>query len=216
MRLPLASGRIPSILPILDAGIAPAPLEELVAALAAGGAEWLQLRDKSADERSLYDRATVLRGVAEAHGLYLMVNDRVAIAAALGLGVHVGQRDLPPEAARELIGAHILGLSVDDLAELSTVASSPVDYVAVGPVFATDTKADAGVPIGVAAVAAARAATSKPLVAIGGIEPGNAEAVTRAGADCVAASSSLLLADDPVAATSALRAAAEAGLGQAR
>ena len=186
----------------------------MTAALSAGGASWLEYRDKRADDRTAFERAQTVAAAAGRHGLRLLVNDRVEIALAVcAAGVHVGQEDLPADVARRLLGPEaIIGLSVGDLEETAAAASLPVDYIAVGPIYATDTKADAGEPVGVELVAAVKAASSIPVVAIGGIIAANAAEVTAAGADCVAAVSALVDAADVEAATAGLLAAAEAGL----
>jgi thiamine-phosphate pyrophosphorylase len=107
--------------------------------------------------------------------------------------VHLGQDDLPPEAARRLLGADaIIGYSTHSLAQLAEAAKLPVDYIAFGPVFQTATKSDSARVVGLEGVRAARNATDKPLVAIGGITLEKARDVIDAGADSVAMISGLL------------------------
>jgi thiamine-phosphate pyrophosphorylase len=112
-------------------------------------------------------------------------------------GVHVGQEDLPPAACRTVLGAGALvGLSTHDLAQVSAAVREPIDYLAVGPVFPTRTKANPDPVVGLDLVRRARDLWSGPLVAIGGITAANAAEVVRAGADGVAVISALLDADD--------------------
>jgi thiamine-phosphate pyrophosphorylase len=119
----------------------------------------------------------------------------------------VGQDDLPPEAARAILGpAAIIGLSTHDLDQVHAAASAPVDYVALGPIFATGSKANPDPAVGPALLARARAHTKLPLVAIGGITRANAGEVVAAGADGVAVISDILRSSDWAAAARALEA----------
>lgn len=202
----------PAVLPVYDPAVATRSAEDVLPRLAAGGARWVEYRDKSAGDRDFLAAVRPVAAVAREHGLLLLVNDRVDVARLVGAGVHLGQEDLPAGAARDLLGADaVIGLSADSLADVVTASGLPVDYVAVGPVYATGSKADAGVPVGLEQVAAARAATGLPLVAIGGIGADTAAEVTAAGADCVAVLSALTAAADVLAAMRELLAAAERG-----
>jgi thiamine-phosphate pyrophosphorylase len=127
-------------------------------------------------------------------GVTLIVNDRADLALAAGWdGVHVGQDDLSPAGARRVLGdTRLVGVSTHSPAQVREADALPVDYIAVGPVFATQTKADPYPVISLDGVRAARAATKKPLVAIGGITRANARSVLDAGADSVAVISALL------------------------
>jgi thiamine-phosphate pyrophosphorylase len=132
------------------------------------------------------------------------VNDRADLARLAGAGgVHVGQDDLAPEAARAIVGdAACIGLSTHTLSQLDAALERRLDYVAVGPVFATATKASGYEPLGLAGVAAAAARTrprGTPLVAIGGITLDRAAEVVAAGADSVAVIADLLAGGDPAA-----------------
>ncbi|MFQ5743467.1 MAG: thiamine phosphate synthase [Acidobacteriota bacterium] len=206
----------PSILPIVDAALAKQEMEKLMPALAAAGATWVEYRDKRADDRLFHHRAGEALEAARQHGIALLINDRVDMALAVGAhGVHLGQEDLPVEVARRLLGPEmIVGLSVGKLEEAQVAELLPVDYIALGPVYATSTKPDAGEPVGLEMVRAVREATTIPLVAIGGITADNAAAVTAAGADCVAAASFLFGAPSPGDATRRLQAASMEGLRQ--
>ena len=122
------------------------------------------------------------------------MNDRADICVAADYdGVHVGQDDLSPQGARTVIGDdRILGVSTHNLEQLKEADAGPADYIAFGPVFATSSKRDHDPVVGLEGIRAARAATSKPLVAIGGITRANARSVIEAGADSVAVISDLL------------------------
>ena len=160
--------------------------------LAAGGATLIQFRDKSADATKALSRARELRRVLPE--ATLIMNDRADLALAAGFdGVHVGQDDLSPAGARRVLGnARLVGFSTHSLAQVREADALPIDYIAVGPVFATASKANPDPVIGLEGVHTARAATKKPLVAIGGITRENARSVLDAGADSVAVISDLL------------------------
>lgn len=183
--------------------------EEVVAAALAGGADVVQLRDKDADGRDLFATARAIRELTRRAGRAFVVNDRVDVALAVGAdGVHVGQHDLPARETRRLIGPDmILGVSALDLAQARRAIDDGADYLGVGPVFdARATKPDADPPVGTQGVTTIRAAVDVPMVAIGGIDHGNAAAVIAAGADGVAVISCVVAADDVAAAVRDLRA----------
>jgi thiamine-phosphate pyrophosphorylase len=181
-------------------------LLELVGAAVQGGVTLVQLRDKRAGARNLLEQARALQALLAPHGIPLIVNDRVDVAAAAGAGCHVGQSDLPAAAARALLGEQaILGLSIDQPAQIRAVDQHLLDYVAHGPFAATGTKPDAGAPVGVAGLAALRPLTRLPLVAIGGLAAGNAGAAVAAGADGIAVVSAIIAAAEPAAAARRLR-----------
>ena len=206
--------RLPSpLLPILDPAATAAPLLDVLGALAAGGAAWVEYRDKAAGDRLACERAARLVREARRLGIALLVNDRVDVALAAGAdGVHLGQEDLPAAAARRLLGDEaIIGISVDTAEEARAAAGLPVDYVAIGPVFATATKPDAGPVVGVAGVAAAAAAIDKPIVAVGGIDARTAPEVIAAGAECVAVVAALFGSGGVAACTRRLIEAAARG-----
>jgi thiamine-phosphate pyrophosphorylase len=192
---------------------------EVVRALGRGGARLIQLRAKELRDLALVDLASQAVAAARAVGALLVVNDRPDVARIVGAhGVHVGQDDLPPQACRRVLGEDVLvGLSTHNLAQLEAAAGEPVDYVAVGPVFATRSKAAPDPVVGLELLGRARrllarSRTHKPLVAIGGISLSNARAVVEAGADGVAVVSALMQAEDLAAAFGELQAA----LGSAR
>jgi thiamine-phosphate pyrophosphorylase len=188
------------------------PLTEIVAAAVQGGVTLVQLRDKQAEGRALLELARALKALLDPMGVPLLINDRIDIALAAGAaGCHVGQTDLPVAEARALLGpAAILGTSLDAVEQARAVDPEDLDYVAYGPFAATATKADAGPPIGAAGLAAVRALTALPLVAIGGVHAGNLGQAIEAGADGVAVVSAIMAAADPAEASRGLRSAIEA------
>lgn len=163
-------------------------------ALARGGAAIVQLRAKRVPDRRLFELSEDARDGARRGGALFVVNDRPDIARMVGAdGVHLGQDDLPPADARRLLGADaVIGHSTHSLAQLRAAVAGPVDYVALGPIFATATKADAEAVVGLEALRSARALTDLPLVAIGGIDRERAAQAFAAGADGVAVISALL------------------------
>jgi len=183
----------------LDTGRDPVAL---AAALLEGGARLLQLRLKTADTRTLLDVARAVRALTRRVGAILIVNDRPDVARAVDAdGVHLGQDDVSvPVARRMLPPPAIVGVSTHDAAELDAALAGAPDYVAVGPVYATTSKAAALAPRGLELVQAARRRTALPIVAIGGIIAGTAAEVRAAGADSVAMIGALTRAPDVAAA----------------
>jgi thiamine-phosphate pyrophosphorylase len=181
-------------------------LEHVVAEAVAGGATMVQLRDDLTPTGELIAIARRLCAALAATGTPLIVNNRLDVARAAGAdGVHVGALDAPPELARAVVGrGGLVGVSVTSSARLEEIDRSLVDYLGVGPIFGTATKPNADPPIGVAGLAAIRARTSLPIVAIGGIDEDRAREVMAAGADGVAVVSAICAADDPRAAASRL------------
>jgi thiamine-phosphate pyrophosphorylase len=142
----------------------------------------------------LIERAAMLRRIFPVSDSCLILNDRVPLVLSAGYdGVHVGQEDLSPAAARATLGSEVIvGVSTHGESQLVRAADSPVDYVAIGPVFATSSKQVPDPVVGLEGVRLARAIASKPLVAIGGITRTNCAAVIEAGADSVAVISDLI------------------------
>lgn len=174
-----------------------------------GGATIVQLRDPDAHGRALVEQARALKALLAPLGIPLIINDRVDVAVAADAdGVHLGQDDMTPADARAVLGPErILGLSVGNPAEYAASDLGGVDYLGVGPVKATSTKANAGGAIGAAGVAAIRALTRLPLVGIGGLATADVSDVIRAGADGVAVVSAICAASDPEQAARTLKAA---------
>lgn len=179
------------------------PLVEIVAAAVRGGATMVQLREKDADTRAFIEAARALKAMLAGAGVAFIVNDRVDVALAVDAdGVHVGQSDMRVEDVRRLLGPdRIVGLSIDNVDQIRRGDAECADYLGVGPIYAQSTKGDAAPPLGVAGLRAARAISTRPIVAIGGITPDNAGAVLEAGAQGLAVVSAIVAADDPEAAT---------------
>ena len=181
--------RLPRVYPITDTRISGLSHAEQVALFAEGGATVVQLREKHASALEFYEQAKAALAVAKKRGVQVIINDRADIALALGApGVHLGQDDLPPEAARRLLGDDaIIGYSTHSVSQIQAAAKLPIDYFAIGPIFPTSTKENPDPVVGLEGVQLAREAIGeRPLVGIGGISPTNAINVIRAGADAVA------------------------------
>jgi thiamine-phosphate pyrophosphorylase len=164
-----------------------------------GGAPALQLRGKDQPAREQAALARALLAETRAAGALLFVNDRLDVALAAGAdGVHLGQDDLPLEAARRIVpSGFLIGISTETEELARTAERGGADYVGVGPVYATGSKADAGEAVGCARIAEVAAAVSIPVVGIGGIAAGSAAEVVRAGAAGIAVISAVMRAADP-------------------
>jgi thiamine-phosphate pyrophosphorylase len=194
---------------IVESRPAARDLEQLLRAALLGGVDVVQLRDKSADERAIVRAGRVFRRLCDAYDALFVVNDRPDLAIACAAdGVHLGQDDGDVEAARRLAGDDLLiGRSTHSPQQVD--AAVGVDYIAVGPVFATPTKPEYA-PVGTELVAYAAAHASVPFFAIGGIDAGNVAEVAGAGAHRVAVVRAIRDADDPAEAARALRERVEA------
>jgi thiamine-phosphate pyrophosphorylase len=160
--------------------------------LSEGGVTLLQYRNKDGNTRAMMSHAREIKRVLQGK-VQLIMNDRADICVAMGFdGVHLGQDDLPAEGARLVVGERIVGVSTHNPQQVNEADTGPADYIAIGPVFPTTGKKNPDALVGLEGVRAARAATKKPLVAIGGITRHNAKAVIEAGADSVAVISDLL------------------------
>jgi thiamine-phosphate pyrophosphorylase len=192
--------KLPKLYAITDRRLSGLSHAEQVARLCEGGARVVQLREKHLSPREFYGEAEAALRVARARGVRLIVNDRADVALALGAdGVHLGQDDMPPTAARALLGAEaFIGLSTHSVAQAVAAARLPVDYIAIGPVFNTSSKANPEPVVGLEGVRLVREAVGRiPLVAIGGVTRANARSVLEAGADSVAVVGALLAPGDP-------------------
>jgi thiamine-phosphate pyrophosphorylase len=185
----------------------------IVAAAVKGGVTLVQLREKTASTRAFIEQARVLKRLLAPLRVPLLINDRIDVALAAGAdGAHVGQQDMSVALARQLLGpAAIIGLSITELGQVRDRDVELADYLGVGPIFAQSTKLDATPPLGLDGLAEVRRASSKPIVAIGGVSAANADAVRSAGADGIAVVSAIMGADDPRAAAAALVSAPKAG-----
>src|SRR6266446_537869 len=179
---------LPRLYVILDAALLTVPETECAQKLADAGVRLLQYRNKSASSRELFESSKRLASQLTPQGVTFVVNDRADIASVVdAAGVHVGQDDLSVEAARRLVGTEKwVGVSTHNLEQFEHSVRTSVEYVAVGPVFATSTKANPDPVVGIDFIRRARALTTKPIVAIGGITLARAAEVIRAGADSVA------------------------------
>lgn len=179
---------LPRLYPITDARLSGLSHAEQVKRLAAGGATFIQLREKHASPREFYAEALAAVDAARRLGVKLIINDRVDIALAVKAdGVHIGQDDLPPAKARLLLGeSAIIGCSTHTLEQAVEASSEPLDYVAIGPIFQTRTKENPDAVVGLDGLAEVRRRVGLPLVAIGGITFERALSVIEAGADSLA------------------------------
>ena len=186
---------LPRVYPLTDVQMSGLSHAEQVQLLSSGGATLVQLREKQMPPREFYEQAKAAVEVATRSGVWLIINDRVDIAlAAKAHGVHLGQDDLPPDAARKLLGAQaIIGYSTHNIEQATKALTLPIDYLAIGPIFGTSTKTDTSPVLGLEGLRAVRQVVGAvPLVAIGGISHANAREVIEAGADSVALISALL------------------------
>jgi len=191
---------ISRLYPILDSsfllarGVArEARLRSLMEELLGAGVTLLQYRNKSGDEAEILEDALVLRAAAPVGRCVLILNDYPELAARAGFdGVHVGQQDAAPELAREIVGAgRMVGVSTHTPEQVAAAEWSAADYLAIGPVFATSSKANPDPVVGLEGVRRARALTTKRLVGIGGITLENCVEAIEAGADSVAVISAI-------------------------
>jgi thiamine-phosphate pyrophosphorylase len=187
-------------------------LPMVVASAIRGGVRMVQYRDKNASTRAMVAMAAELAAVCRQMGACFLVNDRLDVALAVNAdGVHVGQDDMPVAMARRLLGPDkLLGVSVHNKAEIRQAERDGADHVSLSPIFATSTKPDHQPPLGVAGVRTLSGLARVPVIAIGGIDEGNAAEVIRAGARGICVVSAIIAAPDPEAAARGLRRAAAA------
>ena len=178
-----------------------------------GGVTLVQLREKTMPTRDLVALAKKIKGFLSKHNIPLIINDRVGVALAVGAdGVHVGQDDMHPLDVRPLIGPNrILGLSINTEDQLQEARTLPVDYLGMGPVFATQTKKDSKPVLGGDGLSLLCRTKHIPAVGIGGINARNASQVIAAGAEGIAVVSAVCGADSPKQAAEELRAAVAPG-----
>ena len=179
---------------ITDSGLTVRGVVEDVRAALAAGVALVQYREKEKAFDARRAEAERILVLCRASGVPLVINNDIRLAReTLAAGVHLGPDDAAPSVARRELGAEaIVGVSVGDSNEARDAEAAGADYLAVGPVFATATKPDAGPPVGIEGVRAVRAATELPLVAIGGLDAASIPAVVEAGADLVCAISASL------------------------
>ncbi|MDR1950525.1 MAG: thiamine phosphate synthase [Spirochaetaceae bacterium] len=174
------------------------PITEAVEAAIAGGVTMVQLREKDASTGEFYRIAREVLAVTRPFHVPLVINDRLDIALAIGAeGLHMGQSDLPLPAARRLAGKDMfIGLSASTVEEALRAQAEGADYLGVGAVYPTGSKADAGEVISLQGLAEIRAAVKIPVVGRGGVNAGNAAEVMAAGADGIALISGILSQPD--------------------
>jgi thiamine-phosphate pyrophosphorylase len=186
---------LPPLYPITDTYLSGLSHAEQVRRMIAGGAKLIQLREKRASPEEFYREAEKALQIAHNEGVKIIINDRVDIALALKAdGTHLGQDDLPPGEARKLLGNKaIIGFSTHNMQQAVAAIKFPVDYIAIGPIFATNSKEDPGPTVGIEQLALIRQALQDfPLVAIGGITELNFRALLAMGVDSVAVINSIL------------------------
>jgi thiamine-phosphate pyrophosphorylase len=205
----IVPARIGRLVVITDTQIQSRFSHEQIAELACeGGADVIQLRDKQLDDEDFAEVAARLRDICRRHGAQFFVNDRVGVAHDVGAdGVHLGRDDLSVQAARAILGAGaIIGTSAGSQNDARAGESAGADYIGFGHIFPTSSKTKANAPVGLEGLAAACSAVKLPIIAIGGIDAGNASRVMDAGAWGIAVIAAVCAAKDPRAATRALSA----------
>ena len=193
---------LPTIYPITDTSISGLSHRDQVRQLIDGGATLIQLREKRASPHEFFQDARAALSLAHSAGVRLIINDRVDIALAIGAdGAHLGQTDMPVEAARRLLGEQaIVGFSTHNLDQVKEAVRLPIDYLAFGPIFPTATKENPDPIVGLTGLAQIKNLVGPvPLVAIGGISAHTIREVLMSGADSVAVISAVLKGPNPIA-----------------
>jgi thiamine-phosphate pyrophosphorylase len=204
------SNVFPRLYAIMDAVLLADSQSAFAKMLAQSGVELVQYRSKNSSSRALFEISSRISRELEGTSVRFIVNDRADVARLAGAGgVHVGQEDLPVDAARAVCGngsrkladkdRFWVGVSTHTLEQVRAADATSADYIAVGPIYATATKEKPDAVVGLEFIRRARALTRKPLVAIGGITVERAAEIFRAGADCVAVARDLICASDPAA-----------------
>ena len=190
---------LPPLYVILDAALLTTPEIEIAKKLNDAGVRLFQYRNKRGSPRELLQASSLLAAELAERGALFFVNDRPDVAYLSGAsGVHIGQRDMPVAESRAVMGlGKLLGISTHNLGQFRTAAGTDADYIALGPVFETDSKMNPDPVVGTDMIREARKLTRKPIVAIGGITLDRAKEVMDAGADSVAVISDILRATDP-------------------
>lgn len=175
------------------------PLEYVVEEAVKGGVTMVQLREKDCSSKEFYEQAFALKKCLKPYRIPLIINDRLDIALACDAeGLHIGQKDLPCNIARKLLGKDkIIGLSVESISDVLNVNKSDIDYIGISPVFNTSTKTDTAPPWGLEGVRKISTISSFPKVAIGGVNKTNAAEVIRAGANGISVVSAIMSAEFP-------------------
>lgn len=195
---------LPKIYPITDISITQLSHLKQVEQLIEGGAKLIQLRDKYSTPKDFYDSAKSVMNFTHGKNVKIIINDRVDIALAVKAdGIHLGQDDLPPNFARKILGKKaIIGFSTHSVSQAIKAVKLPLDYIAIGPIFATVTKENPDAVVGIEGLKTVREAIGDfPLVAIGGINFENANDVLQNGADSIAVISQILHEPSKIAQT---------------
>ncbi len=190
---------LPRLYVILDAALITSSERDCAERLAEAGVRLLQYRNKSAPARQYLDSSRQLAEALRPHGVSFIVNDRPDVAFLAGAsGVHVGQDDLDAEQARRVAGKDkLVGVSTHNFEQFNKAAASTADYIAIGPLFSTASKANPDPVVGLDFLRQVRELTDKPIVGIGGISLDRAKSVIEAGADSVAVISGVLGSPNP-------------------
>jgi thiamine-phosphate pyrophosphorylase len=190
---------LPRLYVILDAALITSSERDFALSLVEAGVRLLQYRNKCAPSRQFLETSRALAEALSPSGVCFFVNDRPDVAFLAGAtGVHVGQDDLGVEQARQVMGPDkLVGVSSHNLEQFERAAASSADYIALGPIFSTSSKANPDPVVGLDLLRKVRPLTDKPVVAIGGISLEWAASAVEAGADSVAVISGILGAPDP-------------------
>lgn len=190
---------LPPLYVILDAALLTTSEIEIAQSLSDEGARLFQYRNKRGSSRELLQSASILAAELSQRGALFFVNDRPDVAYLSGAsGVHLGQQDLPVKESRAVMGVgKQVGVSTHNLEQFRSAAETDADYIALGPIFETDSKLNPDPVVGTDMIREARKLTQKPIVAIGGITLERAKEVMEAGADSVAVISDILRAQSP-------------------
>ena len=187
--------RLPKFYPILDTGVLAArafPVLATAEVLLDTGVRILQYRHKDDWTQAKFDEAKRLAGMCQDAGVLFVLNDRADFAKLLKSALHLGQQDMSPTAARPIVSDGVLGYSTHNSAQLELGDTEPVEYLSIGPIFATTSKLRPDPVVGIEGLKAVRELTKKPLCAIGGVTLANVQEIFAAKADSVAVVSGFL------------------------
>lgn len=183
---------------IFESSMLQIPLADFIQQVVDGGVTAIQLRDKKLTAKERYENGLQIKELLQGKDVMLSMNDRLDLGIALGIDVvHVGVKDIPPYAIKELYPDMVVGYSCNNLDDICTAEKSLVDYIGVGPAFETSTKDDLRPVIGVEGIRKLVAMTKIPAVAIGGIKLSNCEVLANSGVKGVAISSELCSSKKP-------------------
>ncbi len=185
---------------VTDSGLCRGDFFETIKSAIRGGVTIVQLREKLLETGEFFQKALALKKFLDERKIPLIINDRIDIALAVGAaGVHIGQRDMPPDIARKMLGeGAIVGVSVGSVDEaIAAERGGVADYLGISPVWTTPTKVDTSEPVGLEGIRKIRKKAALPLIGIGGIKANNVESVIEAGCDGVAVVSAIMTAENP-------------------